>query len=221
MSELIVMLTNNDKTVPNPKELFLGCQNLAVEYWGIKTDPLPLNEMKSFVDLLHQNKKTAVFEAVCYSEEEGLEAAQKAAYCKSDILMGTVFSTRINDFCKSKNIKYMPFVGRPSLLPSILQGTAQEILTQIEAYISRGCFGVDYLAYRHTQEAELILKSVLQKTKRKNLCIAGSVDSPEKVRTIKKLGCDFFTIGTAFFEKKFGHNLAEEINTVLSILKEK
>jgi len=36
MSELIVMLTNNDVTVPDAMETFESVKDLPVKYWGFK-----------------------------------------------------------------------------------------------------------------------------------------------------------------------------------------
>ena len=43
---LIVMLTNNDKTVDNAYEIFEKCKDSKAKCWGFKEEPLPLEEMK-------------------------------------------------------------------------------------------------------------------------------------------------------------------------------
>lgn len=218
-SKLIVMLTYNDKTVENALEIFNECKNLDVDFWGIKTDPLPLEKMSEFVQAVHAINKIAVFESVCYTEEEGISDARKAAHCKCDILMGTVFSNTINSYCKENGIKYMPFIGRPSLVPSILNGTPEEIAADINSAITNGTFGVDFLAYRHTKNAKTILDQVLTSNNKTNICIAGSVDSFKKLDQIKKLNASFFTIGSAFFNKRFGNSIPEQIEKVINYIK--
>ena len=44
--ELIVMLTHNDRTVENAREIFEQCKNTKARLWGFKEEPLPLDDMK-------------------------------------------------------------------------------------------------------------------------------------------------------------------------------
>ena len=46
MPELIVMLTQNDRTVPNAPEVFEACADSRAKLWGFKEEGLPLPEMK-------------------------------------------------------------------------------------------------------------------------------------------------------------------------------
>ena len=43
-SELIVMLTYNDETIPQAHDVFLQCQSSKANYWGMKELPLPIEE---------------------------------------------------------------------------------------------------------------------------------------------------------------------------------
>ena len=44
--ELIVMLTHNDRTAANAREIFEQCKNSKARCWGFKEEPLTLDEMK-------------------------------------------------------------------------------------------------------------------------------------------------------------------------------
>ncbi len=74
--------------------------------------------------------KKTFLEVVEYTEEEGLERAKIALECGCDILMGTLFYDSINEFCKSNNLKYMPFVGQVEDRPSILKGSIDEMINE-------------------------------------------------------------------------------------------
>ena len=74
--------------------------------------------------------KKTFLEVVEYTEEEGLERAKIALECGCDILMGTLFYDSINVFCKSNNLKYMPFVGQVEDRPSILKGSIDEMINE-------------------------------------------------------------------------------------------
>ena len=46
------------------------------------------------------------------------------------------------------------------------------------------------------------------------VCIAGSIDSFERLDEVRKAAPWAFTIGGAFFENKFGDTFAQQVNTV-------
>ena len=145
--ELIVMLTYNDFTVADAAQVFESCRDSKARYWGFKEHPLPLEEMK-------RAGKTTFLEVVAYSEEEGLAGAQMCAECGCDILMGTTFHDSILQFCRAHDIRYMPFVGKVSGRPSVLEGSIEEMRAEAHEYINKGAFGIDVLGYRYVGDAE-------------------------------------------------------------------
>ena len=44
----------------------------------------------------------------------------------------------IFDLCKENNIKYMPFVGKVTERPSILEGEASDMIKEANEYINKG-----------------------------------------------------------------------------------
>ena len=58
---LIVMLTHNDRTVPNAREVFEECRDSKAQYFGFKEEPLPLTEMKELFSRIREcGKKTVL-----------------------------------------------------------------------------------------------------------------------------------------------------------------
>ena len=84
---LIVMLTHNDKTVNNAYEVFEQCKKSKAKFFGLKEEPLPLEEMKKLYRYMKECGKKTVLEVVVYTEKEGLEGAKMAVECECDILM--------------------------------------------------------------------------------------------------------------------------------------
>jgi len=62
--------------------------------------------------------------------------------------------------------------------------------------------GLDLLAYRYNGEAARLLKQVVEATKIP-IVSAGSIASFERIYEVWQAGAWGFTIGSAFFEKKF------------------
>ena len=49
-------------------------------------------------------------------------------------------------------------------------------------------------------------------------CIAGSVNSYQRLKEIAKTNACFFTIGSAFFDHVFGNDIAEQIDKVVTYI---
>jgi len=203
MSELIVMLTHNDETVQNAKDIFISCKDLPVKFWGFKNIGLPVQQMKELVDVMHSAGKITFLEVVTLSEEECLEGAGMAVDCGFDFLLGTVFFQSVFDYCKKAKVKYLPFCGKVHGHPSILEGTPDEIADDAVKLQNAGCHGTDILAYRNKNEPEEVIRVLLKKVNFL-VVVAGSIASYERIDVVNKLNPWTFTIGSALFDGKFG-----------------
>ena len=217
--ELIVMLTHNDLTVTDAYEIFDQCKKSKAKFWGFKEEPLPLEQMQKLFAYMKDCGKTTFLEVVSYSENECLEGARKAVACNCDFLMGTTFFDSVNDFCRENHLTYLPFVGKITGRPSVLEGTPEEMINEANAYIAKGVYGIDLLGYRYTGDASLLNREFV-KNMEVPVCIAGSVNSYERLQEIKAVSPWAFTIGGAFFENKFDGTMKEQIDKVCNFMKE-
>lgn len=215
--ELIVMLTHDDLTVRDAYQVFEECRDTKATCWGFKEQPLPLEEMKRIYARMKACGKRTALEVVAYTEEEGMEGAEMAAACGCDILMGTCFHTSILRFCQQNGIAYMPFVGRIAGRPSILEGSIGDIIAEAATLRKAGVYGIDLLGYRYNADAGQLIGDMVQSSELP-VCVAGSIDSMERLRFIKEVQPWGFTIGSAFFEHKFGDTMAEQINRVCDFI---
>ena len=215
---LIVMLTHNDKTVLNAYDIFEKCKNSKAKFWGFKEEPIPLDEMKRLYSYMKSMDKTTFLEVIAYDEQNGLKGAKMALECGVDILMGTVFYDSINNFCKENNLKYMPFVGRVSERPSILEGDIDDMIQEANIYISKGAYGIDLLGYRYISGNPIELNKKIVEKINAPVCIAGSINSYQRLDEIKEANPWSFTIGGAFFENKFGEDFEKQINNVCNYI---
>lgn len=215
--KLIVMLTHNDHTVKNASEIFESCKNSKAQYWGFKEKPLPISEMKSLFSRMKSCGKTTFLEVVEYDEESGLHGAKIAKECGCDILMGTVFFDSINQFCKENNMKYMPFVGQITNRPSILEGSIEDMISEAKEYLAKGVYGFDLLGYRYTGDPVKLNNAFVQAIEAP-VCLAGSVDSYERLDEVIEANPWAFTVGSAFFDEKFGTDFHKQINNVCNYI---
>lgn len=220
--KLIVMLTNNDRTVENANKIFENCKDLEVECWGFKDIGIPVAEMQKLVKNMKRANKKTFLEVVSVGEKEGMKGAKLAVECGFDYLMGTVFYEKISDYLIGKHPKYYPFCGKIYGHPSILDGSVNEIINHAKYVLKNGAKGVDLLAYRYIKEDadKRLIRDFLDQIK-EPVILAGSIDSwdrLEKVLNYKPWG---FTIGSAFFNNKFGDmNLQNQIDIVLKKVKQ-
>lgn len=218
--ELVVMLTYDDFTVKNAYDIFDKCKDSKAEYWGFKEEPLPLEEMKRIFSYMKQCGKTTLLEVVAYTEEECLNGAKTALECGVDFLVGTIFYDSVNDFCKQHKLKYMPFVGEIKDRPSVLEGDIDCMINEAKEYISKGAYGIDLLGYRYTgNSVELNDRFVAEVNA--PVCLAGSVNNYERLDEVIKTSPWSFTIGSAFFDNKFGEGFCEQINKVCEYVENK
>lgn len=221
MSELIVMLTNNDVTVPNAMETFEECKDMSVKYWGFKDHGMEPPKMKELAQYMKENGKTTFLEVVSYTEEECLRGAKLAVECGFDYLIGTLFYDSVFEYIKTTNLKYCPFAGKVSQNPSILQGTAQEMLDQEAMFAEKGCDGTDLLGYRYVDGDPAALSAEYIANAKKPVILAGSVGSDERVAEVLKMNPWTFTMGSALFNKNFVKDgtFRENLEHVLGLLK--
>ena len=210
---LIVMLTRNDMTVADAPEIFRKYKDSEASCWGFKEDGLPKEEMKALCSEIKEYGKHAMLEVVAYEEEACLESATFAIECGFDALLGTLFFDSVNDLCRKNGIMYMPFVGNVHERPSVLDGDIDSMISQANDYIKKGVTGIDLLAYRYTGDYHELIRRFTSEVNAP-VCIAGSINSYERLDEIKAASPWSFTIGSAFFNKEFGNDFGKQINDV-------
>ena len=216
---LIVMLTCDDETVSNAYQLFDECKDTKAQYWGFKEKPLPIEEMKKLYAYMKSCGKKTVLEVVEYTEKECLEGAQMAIECGCDMLMGTVFFDSVNELCKKHGLKYCPFVGELRERPTVMEGEVEKMIADAREYISKGAYGIDLLGYRYMGDAFRLIDEFVSSIDAP-VCVAGSINSYDRLDEIKRISPRAFTIGSAFFNKCFGESFGMQIDTVCDYMEQ-
>ncbi len=216
--ELIVMLTRDDRTAANAPEIFAQCRDTAAAYWGMKEEDLPFDQMKALYAEMKACGKKTVLEVVAYNEAECLAGAEMAAECGCDLLIGTVFFDSVNEFCLRHRLRYMPFVGTVTGRPSVLDGTVEGMIREARGSLAKGVYGFDLLGYRFTGDAVDLNRRFVEALDAP-VCLAGSVNSFERLDEVLEASPWAFTVGSAFFEHRFGGSFAEQIDSVCAYIK--
>lgn len=201
--KLILMFTHNDVTVEDAVEYFDKVKDLDVDYYGFKEIGLAPDKMKQLCDKIHSIGKEAFLEVVEYDEDKIADPAKMAVDMGFDFLMGTIYYPSIWDIIEGK-IKYFPFCGKIYDRPSVLDGTIEEITDDAKRLQDAGVDGFDILAYRYKYPDKVDkLISSLKEAVSIPIVSAGSINSFQRLDQTIDHGVWGFTIGGAFFEKKF------------------
>jgi len=216
------MFTLNDMTVSDAIDHFEMVKDLDVDYFGFKEIGLPQYKMKELNDKIHKSGFKSFLEVVEYEEDRIYEPAKMAVEMGFDYLMGTIYFPSIWDIIKGRDIKYFPFCGKIYDRPSILDGTIEEIVQDAKRIEAEGAQGFDLLAYRYKYQDkvnDLIL--ALDEALEVPIVSAGSINSFDRLQETIDQGVWGFTIGGAFFEKKFVPNgsYRDNVAAVIRFLK--
>ena len=194
--EFIFMLTRNDETLADAREVYASVAAAGVRHFGCKDVGLPRKELEALLSDIESNGHTSYLEVVSESDEATLASARAAAEIQPDYLIGGTLIEPVQEIIAGTGIKFFPYVGRVVGHPCLLRGSIQEIADDARRVEALGVDGVNLLAYRYNGDVEALVDAVVSNTSLPVIA-AGSVDSVERIRALARHGVWAFTIGTA------------------------
>jgi len=194
--EFIFMLTRNDETLADAREVYASVAAAGVRHFGCKDVGLPRKELEALLSDIENNGHTSYLEVVSESDEATLASARAAAEIQPDYLIGGTLIEPVQEIIAGTGIKFFPYVGRVVGHPCLLRGSIQEIADDARRAQALGLDGVNLLAYRYDGDVEALVDEVVSSTSLPVIA-AGSVDSVERIRALARHGVWAFTIGTA------------------------
>jgi hypothetical protein len=194
--EFIFMLTRNDETLADAREVYASVAAAGVRHFGCKDVGLPRKELEALLSDIENSGHTSYLEVVSESDEATLASARAAAEIQPDYLIGGTLIEPVQEIIAGTGIKFFPYVGRVVGHPCLLRGSIQEIADDARRAEALGLDGVNLLAYRYDGDVEALVDAVVSNTSLPVIA-AGSVDSVERIRALARHGVWAFTIGTA------------------------
>lgn len=197
------MLTSGDRTVGDCLGVLDEVADLGLRHIGFKD----VGVAPDVLETLHRRIKdigaTSYLEVVSLTRELTRQSARAARGLEVDRVLGGGDAESVLAELAGSRIEYFPFAGRPQGHPTELLGSSDEIAADCRQADALGCAGVDLLAFRSLSAQPLDLVHAARAALDGRLIVAGSVDSPARVRALETLGVDGFTVGTALFERRF------------------
>lgn len=217
MTRFIFMLTQNDVTIQNAKEVYRQIRDSGLEFVGFKDIGLPFDQLKELTAEIQAGGQKVMLEVVSVKKEDELASARAAVDLGVDYLIGGKYAEDVTGIIKGTAIQYYPFPGQIVGHPSQLRGTIEEIVQSAKRLAAMdGVHGLDLLAYRFDGDVEALVEQVV-KAVDVPVIAAGSVDTKEKIQKLFELGVWGFTVGSAIFEGKFGSSsVPEQVANILS-----
>lgn len=203
MIDFIFMLTRQDQTIQDCLEVFEEIRPVGLGHVGFKDVGADVQTLKRLNRAIRNSGAFSYMEVVSTSLEDCLNSARNAREIGVDRLLGGTEAEQVLEVLGDSGIEYLPFPGRPEGHPTDLGGTAGDVLDDSLRFANLGCAGVDLLAYRATEADPLDLVRAARNGTEGLLVVAGSIDSPERIKAVSEAGADAFTIGTAALEGAF------------------
>ncbi len=205
--DFIFMLTRHDQTVKDCLEVLESIESVALTHMGFKDVGVDVATLKELNRRIKQRGATSYMEVVSTSPEACLRSARAAVEIGVDRLLGGTDVTQVMKILEGTGIGYYPFPGIPIGHPTQLGGTRELVSQHCRNYLEAGCAGVDLLAYRATEADPIdLVRAARDALPEAGLIVAGSVDSPDRIRALAEAGADAFTIGSAVFDGSFSPN---------------
>ena len=201
--DFIFILTRSDETIVDCLETWDAIERVGLRHAGFKDVGVDIATLVELNKRMQATGVTTYLEVVSTSVEGCLRSSRAAIEIGVDRLMG---GTQVDDtlrIIEGSGIDYLPFPGLPMGHPTRLGGDADLIERHCKDFESRGCAGVDLLAYRSTDAAPLDLVRAARRGTAGYLVVAGSVSTAAQIADLRAAGADAFTIGSAVFDGSY------------------
>jgi 4-hydroxythreonine-4-phosphate dehydrogenase len=216
LPEFIFMLTRDDRTIADAREVYESVAGTGIRHVGCKDLGLPRDELAALMDDIRAHGHTSYLEVVSETEEATLASARVAAEIGPDYLIGGTLVEPVQEIIAGTGIRFCPYIGTVIDHPCLLRGTISDIVAGAVRAEALGVDGINLLAYRYDGDVDALVEAVVKATYLPVIA-AGSVDSAERIEALGDRGVWGFTIGTAALEGKLvaGAPLAGQLEYVL------
>lgn len=215
------MLTNNDLTIENARELFQASSHAPTQYWGFKDTGISNYTASELAKHIYDKGKTIVFESFGEKEDDCLRAAEFAVKHRCKYLIGCEFHASVVSLLQGTSVSYRPTIGRRAGVPRYLYGSIDEVVSDGQRVVKRGADGICLSMYRYKDgDPHELGAAVLKAVGQQSTIISGSINTFDRLKQVRKLRPWGFTIGSALFSEAFGKGLSwpEQISVLDAVL---
>ncbi|GGG67833.1 hypothetical protein GCM10011415_13650 [Salipiger pallidus] len=216
--DFILMLTENDRTIPDARARIDEALEGGVRHIGFKDVGLPLPELRGLADAIRAAGGRSYLEVVSLDEESELASARAAVSLDVDCLLGGTRADVVTQVTRDHPLRYYPFCGEITGHPSVLQGPESAVADSARRLCDlEHVHGLDLLAYRFAGDVPSLMRAVCGAVD-KPVIMAGSIDGEARILSVAEAGGAGFTVGTAALAGEFPADTPGFAGQVRSIL---
>jgi hypothetical protein len=216
--EFILMLTRDDVTLADVRDVLAEVRDAGLRYVGFKDIGPEPDELRRVTADAHAAGMEVMLEVVSTSREDELRSLRAALDIGVDWVLGGTHAQEGAAVLSGARVRYCPFPGIVTGHPSVLSGGIGEIAADAARLTALdGVHGVDLLAYRHATADVAALTRAVADAIDGPVIAAGSVATLAQIDVLARAGAWGFTIGSAIFERRLpgGPSVAGQVRAVL------
>lgn len=218
--DFILMLTADDRTVPDARARLQEALQGGVRHIGFKDVGLPFADLKGLADEIRSAGGRSYLEVVSLDRYSEIASARAAIDLDVDCLLGGTRAEEVTQITRHHPLRYYPFPGRITGHPSVLEGPAAQIVDSARRLAElEHVHGLDLLAYRFQGDVPDLMAQVCAAVD-VPVIMAGSIDSDARVLATAQAGAAGFTVGTAALAGAFpaeSTGFADQVRAILAM----
>ncbi|RAP42987.1 methylglyoxal synthase [Rhodovulum viride] len=216
--DFILMLTENDRTIPDARARLDEALEGGVRHIGFKDVGLPVADLCGLAAAIRAAGARSYLEVVSLDRDSELASARAAVALDVDCLLGGTRAAEVTAVTRDHPLRYYPFPGAVTGHPSVLEGPAAAIVDSARAIADlEHVHGLDLLAYRFAGDVPGLMVAVCAAVA-KPVIVAGSIDRAARIEAAAEAGTAGFTVGTAALAGAFPAEAAGFAGQVRAIL---
>src|SRR3954452_10403717 len=164
MIEFIFMLTRDDVTLSDAREVYAPIAQTGVRHVGCKDVGLPTDELRALMDDIRSHGHETWIEVVSETEEATPASPRAPAEIRPAHLIAGTLIEPVQEILEGTGTKFWPYVGQIVGHPCLLRGTVEEIVEDTKRAAALGVDGINLLAYRYDGDVEALVRAVVGAT---------------------------------------------------------
>lgn len=217
--DFIFMLTRHDRTIEDAIQVLDLTTTTGVRRIGFKDVGASSDDLRSLTEAIRRAGATSYMEVVSTTPQRIRQSLETAQEIGVDYVLGGRDLDSAREILEGGLARFYPFPGRPHGHPTALGGSPEDVARDCMTFADAGCAGVDLLAFRATDADPLeLVRAARANLEGRELIVAGSVDSAERINTLAREGVDAFTIGSAIFDGTFSPTKGSFVSQIHDVL---
>jgi 4-hydroxythreonine-4-phosphate dehydrogenase len=158
LTEFIFMLTRDDRTIADAREVYGSVAQTGIRHVGCKDLGLPRDELAGLMEDIRANGHTSYLEVVSETDEATLESARIASEIGPDYLIGGTLIEPVQEIIAGSPVRFFPYVGKVVVIRACCAGRSRRLRKTPGAPRSSAWTGSTFSPTATTETSKLSLR---------------------------------------------------------------